>query len=105
MLALITSGDGAPLFLRPLDGQASDKRSLLGAIITLTEQLKASGETPGVYVADSGIYSCQNMTTLNTAGVLWASSVPETTTSAHALVREEPVAWQTNTEGTKQWWS
>ena len=69
MLALITSGEGVPQFLRPLDGQASDKRSLLDAVLALKEHLQASGETPGVYVADSGIYSCQNMTTLNTAGV------------------------------------
>lgn len=69
MLALITSGEGVPQFLRPLDGQASDKRSLLDAVITLTEQLKASGETPGVYVADSGLYCTENMTTLNSAGV------------------------------------
>jgi transposase len=68
MLALITSGEGVPQFLHPLDGHASDKRSLLEAVLTLSKQLKASGESPGVYVADSGIYSCQNMTTLNTAG-------------------------------------
>ena len=105
MLALITSGDGVPLFLRPLDGQASDKHSLLDAVVTLTEQLKASGETPGVYVADSGLYSGENMTTLNTAGVPWASRVPETTTAAQAMVREAPVAWQINAEGKRQWWS
>jgi transposase len=105
MLALITSGEGVPQFLRPLDGQASDKRSLLDAVLTFTERLKASGETPGVYVADSGIYSCQNMTTFNTAGVLWASRVPETMTEAQAIVREEPAAWQTNMQGTRQWWS
>ena len=105
MLALITSGEGVPQFLRPLDGQAGDKRSLLDAVLALTTQLKASGETPGVYVADSGIYSCQNMTTLNTAGVLWASRVPETMTEAQAIVREEPSAWQANAEGTQHWWS
>ena len=105
MLALNTSGDGVPQFLRPLDGQASDKRSLLDAVITLTEQLKASGETPGVYVADSGLYCTENMPTLNTAGVPWASRVPETTTAAQAMVDEEPSAWQTTAEGTRQWWS
>ena len=45
------------------------------------------------------------MTTLNTAGVPWASRVPETMTEAQAIVREEPAAWQTNTEGTRHWWS
>jgi transposase len=105
MLALITSGEGVPQFLCPLDGRASDKHSLLEAVLTLTEQLKASGETPGVYVADSGIYSCQNMTTFNTAGVPWASRVPETMTEAQAIVREEPTAWQATEQGKRQWWS
>ena len=105
MLALITSGEGVPQFLRPLDGQASDKRSLLDAVLALTAHLKASGETPGVYVADSGIYSCQNMTTLNTAGIPWASRVPETMTEAQAIVREEPAAWQATAQGMRQWWS
>lgn len=105
MLALITSGEGVPQFLRPLDGQASDKRSLLDAVLTLTEQFKASGEALGVYVADSGLYSGQNMTTLNTAGVPWASRVPETMTEAQVIVREEPAAWQTTTQGTRHWWS
>jgi transposase len=104
-LSLITSGEGVPQFLRPLDGQASDKHSLLDAVLAFTEQIKVSGETPGVYVADSGLYSGQNMTTLNTAGVLWASRVPETMTEAQAIVRQEPAVWQTNAEGTRQWWS
>src|SRR5690242_12894605 len=105
MLALITSGDGVPQFLRPLDGQASDKRSLLEAIMTLTEQLKASGELPGVYVADSGLYCVDNMTALNAAGVPWTSRVPETMAAAQAMVREEPAAWQIDAAGTRQWWS
>jgi hypothetical protein len=45
------------------------------------------------------------MTTLNAAGIPWASRVPEITTAAQAMVREEPPAWQTSAEGTRQWWS
>lgn len=58
-----------------------------------------------MYVADSGIYSCPNMTMLNTAGVAWTSRVPETMTEAQAMVREEPSAWRTNPQGTRHWWS
>jgi transposase len=65
MVALVTSGEGVPQYLQPLDGNASDKRALLAAVSTLTAQLLESGETPGVYVADSGIYSTENMTVLN----------------------------------------
>jgi transposase len=64
MLALVTSGEGVPQFLQPLDGNASDKRVLLDAVQALTQQLRESGETPGVYVADSGLSSAENMTQL-----------------------------------------
>jgi len=82
MLALVTSGEGIPQFLQPLDGNASDKRVLLEAVQALTQQVTESGETPGVYVADSGLYCAENMTRLNAAGVRWVSRVPETSTAA-----------------------
>ena len=40
MLALVTSGEGVPQFLQPLDGNASDKRALLEAVQALTQQLQ-----------------------------------------------------------------
>ncbi len=55
MLALVSSGEGVPQFLQPLDGNASDKCALLEAVTALTQQLRDSGETPGIYVADSGL--------------------------------------------------
>ena len=48
MLALVTSEEGIPQFLQPLDGNASDKTTLLHVITELTRQLHASGEAPGV---------------------------------------------------------
>jgi len=104
MLAIITSGDGVPLFLRPLDGNASDKQSLVEAVTTFTHHLQASDAEEGVYIADSGIYSAANMRTLNAAGVAWVSRVPETLAAAQQMGREEPPTWQTNTQGTRQWW-
>jgi transposase len=108
MLALVTSGEGVPQFLQPLDGNASDKRVLLDAVQALTQQLRESGEAPGVYVADSGLYSTQNMTQLNAAGVPWVSRVPETSTAAQTLVQERLEtldAWQHSADGTRHWWS
>ncbi len=119
MLALVTSGDGIPQFLHPLDGNASDKRALLEAVTSLTHQLRESGETPGVYVADSGLYSAENVTHLNAAGVRWVSRVPETSTAAQAMVQamvqerlettEDAVdaedGWQRSADGTRHWWS
>jgi transposase len=108
MLALVTSGEGVPQFLQPLDGNASDKRTLLEAVQALTQQLRDSGETPGVYVADSGLYSAQNMTTLNAAGVPWVSRVPATSSAAQAVVQERLETlegWHSSADGTRHWWS
>jgi len=108
MLALVTSGEGVPQFLQPLDGNASDKRTLLEAVQGLTQQLQMSGETPGVYVADSGLYSAETMTQLITAGVQWVSRVPETSTAAQALVQERLATlegWHSSADGTRHWWS
>ena len=114
MLAVVTSGEGVPQFLQPLAGNASDKRALLEAVTALTRHLQDSEETPGVYVADSGLYSTENMTRLNQAGVRWVSRVPEVSTAAQAIVQErlEPSGpqercdgWQTTAEGTRSWWS
>jgi transposase len=108
MLALVTSGEGVPQFLQPLDGNASDKRALLVAVQGLTQQLQESGEMPGVYVADSGLYSAENMTQLNAADVRWVSRVPETSIAAQGLVQERLDTldgWQSSPDGTRHWWS
>jgi transposase len=108
MLAIVTSGEGVPQFLQPLDGNASDKRALLEAVQALTQQLQESGETPGVYVADSGLYSAENMTPLNAAGVRWVSRVPETSTAAQGIVQERVETlddWQSSPDGKRHWWS
>jgi transposase len=104
MLALITSGDGVPHFLKPLDGNASDKTTLPQVVMDLADQLRASGEAVGVYVADSGLYSEANMRVLNEAAISWVSRVPETSRVAQALVREEPSAWQQSEDEQVSWW-
>jgi transposase len=101
-----------PQFLQPLDGTASDKRVLLEAVQALTTQLQESGETAGVYVADSGLYSAENMTQLNATGVRWVSRVRETSTAAQAIVQERldttedgEAGWRRSADGTRHWWS
>jgi transposase len=111
MRALGASGAGVPQFLQPLDGNASAKQALLQAVTALTQQLQESGETPGVYGADSGLYSTEHMTPLNQAGVQWVSRVPQTATAAQSTVAErleaaqDPDAWAHNADGTRPWWS
>ena len=107
MLALGTTQDGdIPLFLRPLDGNSSDQRTLLSAIQALAEQLRtAPGEEDRLYVADSGVYSSANMRQLNGAGILWISRVPETLAEAKAALARTDVNWQATEDGEVAWWS
>jgi transposase len=104
MLALATTHDGdVPLFLQPLDGNSSDKVSLLSAISTILTQLREAGEEASVYVADNGVYSQSNMKQLNQAGVKWVSRVSETLTEARTVLQEGSDAWQHSEDGTMHW--
>jgi transposase len=88
----------------PLDGNASDEVALPQVIMELTRQLRASEETAGVDVADSGLYSEANMWALGEAGVAWVSRVPETSSLAQALIREESTVWQQSEDERLSWW-
>jgi transposase len=100
MLALATTHDGdIPLFLQPLDGNSSDKVSLLAAVQAIQEQLRATDEAPSVYVADNGVYSEANMRWLNQAKTKWISRVSETSTRAKQELAESPETWQTSEDG------
>lgn len=106
MLTLATTHDGdVPLFLQPLDGNSSDKVSLLSAITTIQTQLREAGEEESRYVADNGIYSQSNMQQLNQAGVKWISRVSETLTEAKALIGQGSESWQQSEDGTAHWFS
>src|SRR5262249_56943742 len=70
MLALATTRQGdVPLFCQALGGNASDKVSLVGAVEALAEQLRVDRdeETP-IFVADSGLYSAEQVARLSAAG-------------------------------------
>jgi transposase len=110
MLALATAHEGdVPLFMRPLDGDGSDARTLLAAVEALKEQLRGevegeSGEempsAASIYVADAGIYSEENMSRLARAGVEWVSRVPATSTAARSAIDpEESPDWRYNEDG------
>ena len=103
MLALATTRQGdIPLYLHTLDGNASDKVSLVAAVEALGEQLQGEGEAP-IFVADSGLYSAANLARLNRAQVRWVSRVPETSGEAKAAVREADEAdWQ---QAGELWWA
>lgn len=104
MLALATTHDGdVPLFLRSLDGNSSDKVSLLALVTALQDQLREADGEPSIYVADNGIYSEPNMKQLNQAGVKWVSRVSETSTEAKTVLLEGSEAWQSSEDGTVHW--
>jgi transposase len=90
MLALATTRQGdVPLYLQALDGAASDKVSLVAAVEALATQLaaaEAAEEEAPLFVADSGLYSAENVARLSAAGVRWISRVPETSAPARAAL-------------------
>jgi transposase len=102
MLALATTRAGdVPLFCRALDGNASDKLSLVAAVETLAEQLNTEDAEAPIFVADSGLYSADNVARLSAAGVRWISRVPDTSTAARAALAVADDAWQQ--DGTLSW--
>src|SRR5258708_8941657 len=104
MLALATTHDGdIPLFLQPLDGNSSDKVSLLTAIQAIQEQLRATDEASSMYVADNGVYSEANMRQLNQAKVKWISRVSETSTPARNALTASYETWQVSEDGHMHW--
>jgi transposase len=101
MLALATTRAGdVPLFCQTLDGNASDKESLVAAVEALAEQLRADVDVVDVvdvapiFVADSGLYSAANVARLSSAQVRWISRVPDTSTEAKAALQVADAAWQ-----------
>jgi transposase len=121
MLALATTRQGdVPLFCQALDGNASDKVSLLAAVEALAEQLRSAdpaeegaagaGVSTPIFVADSGLYSAPNVAQLSEAGVQWISRVPETSTEAHAALDVADDAWQQDAPAAQdlagpRWWA
>ena len=109
MLALATTQDGdLPVFMRALDGNASDKVSLAETVTTLLRQFQEAGAAESaLYVADSGVYSTATMTAFNAAGIRWISRVPETSVEAKAAVASAvetaAAAWQAATDQTVRW--
>jgi len=106
MLALATTRQGdVPLFCQALGGNASDKVSLVGAVEALAEQLRADvdrdEETP-IFVADSGLYSAEQVARLSAAGVRLRSVVcptPPKWRTRHSPSTTRPGSRRTTSSG------
>jgi transposase len=106
MLALATTHEGdIPLFMQPLDGNSSDKVSLLAAITAIQTQLRETDGEASVYVADNGVYSAANMQQFNQAGIKWISRVSETLAEARVLLEAGSENWQQSEDGLVHWFS
>src|SRR5437588_6754920 len=106
MLALATTHDGdVPVFLRPLDGNSSDKEHLSAAVKEVMTQLREQlpeEQEQRIAVFDSGGYSEANMKSYNDAHICWISRVPETSTAAKTALEEEYGQWRPLTDGSGQ---
>jgi transposase len=98
MLALATTHDGdVPIFLRPLDGNSSDKAHLSAAVKEVMRQLREQlpqEQEQRIAVFDGGGYSEANMKSYNDAKIGWISRVPETSTAAKKALEEVDAQWQ-----------
>ena len=107
MLGLVTTHDGdIPIFLRPLDGNSSDKKSISAIITEIMEQLRHNlpeEQEEHLAVFDSGGYSQENMKRYNEAKIRWISRVPETSVAAKTVLQEEATEWQTLSDSSGQY--
>ncbi len=107
MLALATTHDGdVPIFLRPLDGNSSDKEHLSAAVKEVMTQLREQlpeEQEQRIAVFDSGGYSHANMKSYNDAKIWWISRVPETSTAAKTALEEVSEQWQPLSDGSGEY--
>jgi transposase len=103
MLALASTHDGdLPIFLRPLDGNSSDKKDLSAAVKEVMSQLRAhlpEEQEQQIAVFDSGGYSEANMKSYNDAKIWWVSRIPETSTAAKGALEDVEEQWQPLSDG------
>jgi transposase len=107
MLALATTHDGdVPIFLRPLDGNSSDKEHLSAAVKEVMRQLREQvpeEQEERIAVFDSGGYSQANMKSYNDAKIWWISRVPETSMAAKSVLEEVDEQWQPLSDGSGEY--
>jgi transposase len=103
MLALATTHDGdVPVFLRPLDGNSSDKEHLSAAVKEVMKQLREQlpqAQEQQIVVFDSGGYSEANMKSYNEAKLRCITRVPETSTAAKTALEQAYEQWHPLSDG------
>ena len=87
IISLVTNQDGIPLFMEPLSGNVSDKKTLLRTIEEVRKNL-VTDETV-YHMADSAFYTAANISTLGQQ-CFWITRVPETIKEAQHIVHSDP---------------
>jgi transposase len=86
-LGLITTYQSSiPRYMQCFDGNSSDKDHLPTLVNHYVECLQA-GQKVGIFIADSGIYSAENISDKLT-GLEWITRVPETIGTAKQLISD-----------------
>ena len=89
VISLVTNQHGIPVFMTPLSGNMSDKKSLLKSIQAVRENLVTDQKI--YHMADSAFYTEDNIRSLGRQ-CNWISHVPLTITESKILVSSE-VTW------------
>lgn len=103
VLSLVVNGaSDIPLWMEPLNGNSSDKKSFHETIKKVKEfQKQINLEKDFKWVADSALYSKEHLLKAN--DYLWLSRVPETIKEAQDLVEMggEKIKWEEHDKGYK----
>ena len=90
---------GIPLLMKPLSGNTSDASDFGQVVGSHIAQLHTTYGTTYL-VADSALYSVENLQKLAHTGTQWITRVPATLTEAHqALAHADPTAMESLMEG------
>jgi len=113
IISLVTNQHGIPLFMEPLSGNESDKKTLLRTIEEVRKNLITDEDI--YHMADSALYSADSVSTLG-QHCFWISRVPETIKEAQKIVDSTPdwvlctdtrykqVTYESSYGGEKQRW-
>ena len=87
IISLVTNQHGIPLFMEPLSGNESDKKTLLRTIEEVRKNLITDEDI--YHMADSAFYSSDSVSTMG-QHCFWISRVPETIKEAQKIVDSNP---------------
>ncbi len=89
VLCLVTDQRGIPVFMEPLSGNASDKKTLIRTIQEVRKNLNT--EEKVYHMADSALYAAKMVEELSTHWY-WITHVPETIKEAKTILKSD-VEW------------